>query len=105
MKLSEVLKKYSFPNQIIQIYEKSGIENLFPPQAKAIEQGLLDGKSVLMSVPTAAGKTLMAELCMLRAILQNGGRCLYIAPLKALASEKYEDFKKCRERNDHWLSF
>ena len=39
-----------------------------------------------MAVPTA-GKTLIAELCMVKSILANGGRCLYIAPLKALASE------------------
>lgn len=31
---------------------------------------------------------------MVQSILLNQGRCLYIAPLKALASEKYNDFKK-----------
>jgi helicase len=45
-------------------------------------------------VPTASGKTLIAELCLVKSILENQKRCLYIAPLKALASEKYKDFKK-----------
>ena len=45
-------------------------------------------------MPTASGKTFIAELCMLKSILHNDGRCLYIAPLKALASEKFEDFKE-----------
>jgi helicase len=31
---------------------------------------------------------------MLKSILQDNGKALYIAPLKALASEKYNDFKK-----------
>ncbi|MCA9409424.1 MAG: DEAD/DEAH box helicase, partial [Candidatus Omnitrophica bacterium] len=93
MNLLQVLRDHNFSDKIIEIYKSSGIENLYPPQQEAINQGLLKGNSILMSVPTAAGKTLMAELCMLRSIVHNGGRCLYIAPLKALASEKYNDFK------------
>ena len=94
MKLEEILTRYNFPAEVIKILTDSGIQNLYPPQVSAVEKGILDGKNLLLSVPTAAGKTLIAELCMLKAILHNEGRCLYIAPLKALASEKYEDFKK-----------
>lgn len=93
MKLEDVLKKYAFPPEAHKIFLASGIQELYPPQADAIKEGILEGKNLLMSVPTAAGKTLIAELCMLRSILLNQGRCLYIAPLKALASEKYNDFK------------
>ena len=93
MKLTDVLNKYQFSQEVITAVTRGGITDLYPPQASAISQGILDGKSLLMSVPTAAGKTLIAELCMLKSILQAGGRCLYIAPLKALASEKFEDFK------------
>ena len=94
MKLLDVLQKYKFSAEVIEAVTQSGITDLYPPQAHAISQGVLDGASLLMSVPTAAGKTLIAELCMLKSVLHNGGRCLYIAPLKALASEKFEDFKK-----------
>jgi len=94
MKLEEVLIRYNFPTDVARILQRSGVTDLYPPQAQAIEKGVLEGKSLLLSVPTAAGKTLIAELCMLKAILQNQGRCLYIAPLKALVSEKYEDFKE-----------
>ena len=93
MKLEDVLKKYDFPPEAHKIFLASGIQELYPPQAAAIEKGILENKNLLMSVPTAAGKTLIAELCMLRSILLSQGRCLYIAPLKALVSEKYNDFK------------
>ncbi|MDO8581149.1 MAG: DEAD/DEAH box helicase, partial [Candidatus Omnitrophota bacterium] len=92
MKLADVLAKYHYPDAVRGIL--SGIENLYPPQAAAIDKGVLDGKNMLLSVPTAAGKTLIAELCLLKSVLLNKGRCLYIAPLKALASEKFNDFKK-----------
>jgi helicase len=94
MDLKELLVKHNFPPAVIDILTASGITTLHPPQAEAIRKGVLDKKNVVMAVPTAAGKTLIAELCMLKSILQDGGKALYIAPLKALASEKYNDFKK-----------
>ncbi len=94
MKLHELLAAHNFPQTIKEIFESQKITELYPPQQQAIDAGALNGKNVLLSVPTAAGKTLIAELCMLKSILQNNGRCLYIAPLKALVSEKCEDFQK-----------
>ncbi|HUI40103.1 MAG TPA: ATP-dependent DNA helicase [Methanothrix sp.] len=81
------------PQEVIGLYEERGFRELYPPQAEAMERGLLDGKSMLLAMPTASGKTLLAELAMLRAALQ-GKRSLYIVPLRALASEKYESFSK-----------
>ncbi len=93
MKLLDALEQNHFPKTVIDILTASRITDLYPPQSEAIEKGILNGKNLLMAVPTASGKTLVAELCMLKSILLNNGRCLYIAPLKALASEKYNDFK------------
>lgn len=94
MKLNRVLVRYQFPEEARRIYLEAGINDLFPPQEEAIRKGILDGKNLLMAVPTAAGKTLIAEIAMLNAFLESNGRCLYIVPLKALAVEKYEDFQK-----------
>jgi len=94
MDLKELLTQHAFPQPFIDVLTGSSITTLHPPQAEAIRKGVLDKKNVVMAVPTAAGKTLIAELCMLKSILQDGGKALYIAPLKALASEKYHDFKK-----------
>jgi len=92
--LKELLKQHAFPQTVIDALTDSGIITLHPPQVEAIRRGVLDHKNVVMAVPTAAGKTLIAELCMLKSILQDGGKALYIAPLKAIAHEKYHDFKK-----------
>lgn len=90
----KTLLEYQFPESVIDAVTSNGIKKFYPPQAQAIKHGALDGKSLLLAIPTAAGKTFVAELCMIRSIIQNGGRCLYIAPLKALASEKFSDFQK-----------
>ena len=69
-------------------YRTSGIEELYPPQAAAVEAGVTHGENVVAAIPTASGKTLIAELAMLTA----DGPALYIVPLRALAREKYESF-------------
>jgi helicase len=84
------------PQQAVELCRKRGIAELYPPQAEAIEHGLLEGKNMLLSMPTASGKTLLAELAMLKAALA-GERSLYIVPLRALAAEKYDSFAGFRE--------
>jgi len=68
--------------------------NLYPPQEEAIKKGALNHENLVLAIPTASGKTLVAELAMLKSILNEGGKALYLVPLRALANEKYEEFKK-----------
>jgi len=76
------------------IIAKAGYDTLYPPQEDAIKAGVLEGKNIVLASPTASGKTLVAELVILKSILEKGGKALYLTPLRALASEKYEDFQK-----------
>ena len=80
------------PKYSIDILKSNGIEKLFPPQVEAIKNGLFESNMVV-AIPTASGKTLIAELVMLREVAY-GGKCLYIVPLRALAMEKFEEFRK-----------
>ncbi len=82
------LRELELPPAVARHYESRGIEQLYPPQRQAIDAGLLTGKNLVAAVPTAGGKTLLAELAMLTA----SGPALYIVPLRALASEKYGEF-------------
>jgi len=91
MQLSSIKNK--IPEQLYGVLEKE-ITELRPAQSKAIKHGLLEGKNLLVCTPTASGKTLIAELAALKSILEGKGKAVYIVPLKALASEKYKDFKQ-----------
>jgi len=71
---------------------EQGIDELYPPQAEAVERGVTEGESLVASVPTASGKTLVAATAMLASI-DRGGKALYIVPLRALASEKRGEFE------------
>jgi len=85
--------KDKIPSQFYHILQQN-ITELRPAQVKSINAGVLEGKNLLVCTPTASGKTLIAELAAISAILNGKGKAVYIVPLKALASEKYNDFKK-----------
>tara|TARA_A100001037_G_scaffold298435_1_gene322151 strand:+ start:5737 stop:7968 length:2232 start_codon:yes stop_codon:yes gene_type:complete len=84
------------PDNAIALLKSSGVNTLYPPQAMAVEAGITQGKSIVASVPTASGKTFLAELAMLSSIAR-GGKALYIVPLRALANEKKREFDRFDE--------
>ncbi len=61
-------------------------------QVEAIE-AIQRGQSVIVSAPTGAGKTLVAEFAI-HAALAAGRRIAYTTPLKALSNQKFADFTR-----------
>ena len=87
MKLSDL----GLPIQFHDMFEGRDLE-LYPHQEEAV-RALDQGSNVIVSVPTASGKSLIAYVAIYREFLK-GRKSMYIVPLRALASEKYEDLKK-----------
>ncbi|MCW3981517.1 MAG: DEAD/DEAH box helicase, partial [Candidatus Bathyarchaeota archaeon] len=82
-------------NEIVKrIITESGITELYPPQEEAVRAGALERADLVLASPTASGKTLTAELCALKHVMEFGGKTLYLSPLRALASEKFREFRK-----------
>jgi ATP-dependent RNA helicase HelY len=69
---------------------------LDPFQEEAIGH-IAAGSSVIVSAPTGAGKTLIAEFAIFQA-QHHGKRIAYTTPIKALSNQKYADF--CRQFGD-----
>src|SRR5260370_29544318 len=61
-------------------------------QLEAI-QAIANDQSVIVSAPTGAGKTLVAEFAI-HAALEAGQRIAYTTPLKALSNQKFGDFTR-----------
>ena len=88
------IDKLDLPDSAIEFLKSQGFEKLYPPQVDSVKSGLLDGKSILVSAPTASGKTLIAMLAMFSYLSKNNGKVVYLSPLRALAAEKFTEFKK-----------
>ena len=82
------LSELSLPPRVLAHLRSAGITELYPPQERAVEAGLLRGANIVAAIPTASGKTLIAALAMLSA----PAPAVYIVPLRALAAEKSETF-------------
>lgn len=87
-----LIETLPIPDSLRQQYLTKGITGLYPPQAECVKRGMLEGRNLLVAIPTASGKTLIAEMAM-HAHIARRGKCLYIVPLKALATEKFDEFK------------
>jgi helicase len=88
------ITELTVPDSVKEVLNSIGICELFPPQEDTIKAGALSGQNIVLASPTASGKTLVAELCALKHILDNQGKVIYLSPLRALASEKFDDFQK-----------
>jgi len=85
--------KQKIPSNIYSLLEKE-IKELRPCQWKSIKKGLFDAANLLVCTPTASGKTKVGEMAALNMILNKDKKAVYVVPLKALATEKYKDFKE-----------
>ena len=61
-------------------------------QKKAIDY-IKEGHSVIVSAPTGAGKTVIAEYIINDCLLKNK-KAVYTAPIKALSNQKYREFQE-----------
>jgi helicase len=101
------IKELPLPEPVKQVLLSQGIAELYPPQQEAVLAGALEGKNIVLASPTASGKTLVAELCALKHVLERDGKVLYLSPLRALASEKWDEFRKytdIKKRNGRRVS-
>jgi len=88
------IEKLDLLKPAIDFLLSEGFSKLYPPQSDCVDAGLLDGKSILVSAPTASGKTLTAILATISYLSKNNGKVIYLSPLRALAAEKFTEFKK-----------
>lgn len=60
--------------------------DLWPSQIEAAARAVNQSDNLVVSLPTSAGKTRVAELCILRC-LAGGRRVMFVTPLRALSAQ------------------
>ncbi|MHA1734642.1 MAG: DEAD/DEAH box helicase [Promethearchaeota archaeon] len=87
------VEDYVHVDEIVDALRGRGIKFLRPLQAKVVKDGLFFNSSFLVATPSGSGKTLVGELAVMHSILVLGMRAVFIVPYKALAHEKFRQFR------------
>ena len=81
-----------------QVLSARGIDQLYTHQAAAVEHALA-GRNVVITTPTASGKTLCYNAPVLSAILTDpSARALYLFPTKALAQDQLAELHEISDQ-------
>ncbi|XP_078577834.1 DNA polymerase theta-like isoform X2 [Branchiostoma floridae x Branchiostoma japonicum] len=84
-----LLSSWGLPESVLQCYHDNRITQLFEWQAECLRTGdVLAGKNLVYSAPTSAGKTMVAELLMLKRVLETHKKGIFILPFVSVAREK-----------------
>ncbi|RBR01313.1 hypothetical protein FVER53590_29548 [Fusarium verticillioides] len=82
---------YGLPQQLVDNFASLGIKQIYPWQKACLKgPGLLTGdKNLVYCAPTGGGKSLVADVLMLKRILEEKGtKALLVLPYVALVQEK-----------------
>jgi len=79
--------------RLVDALRRTGVRSLWSHQVQALEAARA-GRDVLVTTPTASGKSLVFQLPVLEAALEGGkGRALFLYPLKALGHDQRKKFE------------
>ncbi len=88
----DALVGFGVEEGVIEAWKSGFGKSLLPVQERAVRGGLLAGKNLIVFAPTSSGKTAIGEMAAVKAA-REGRRVFYLVPLKALADEKYAEFR------------
>ncbi|KAL6774134.1 POLQ1 [Auxenochlorella protothecoides x Auxenochlorella symbiontica] len=93
---SHDLRAY-LPGDVAEVYLSSTMKgaNLYEWQAEALAlPGVLQGGNFVYSAPTSGGKSLVADVLMLRSIIASGRPAMLVLPFVSLCAEKAAHYQR-----------
>lgn len=88
------LEAFGIGADVIDVWEARYGTELLPVQEKAVKQHpLLQGGNLIVFAPTSSGKTFIGEMLAVSSVRKRK-RVLYLVPTKALAEEKFTQFRE-----------
>ena len=99
MEEMQKLGYWGLPNDLVAGYDEKGITALYEWQVECMNnQEVLRGGNLVYSAPTGGGKTLVAEVLMLRNILRTKRKAVFVLPFVSIVVEKVRYFTKIFKR-------
>ena len=91
---------YQLPYRLVSNFASLGVNLIYEWQSRCLTQsGLLEGRdNLIYTAPTGGGKSLVADVLMLKRIIQNSrSKAIVVLPFVALVQEKLRWYRKLVE--------
>ncbi|PSN38804.1 hypothetical protein C0J52_07902 [Blattella germanica] len=83
------LASWGLPETVLKRYELLGVVSMFPWQVECLSNSnVLSGGNLIYSAPTSAGKTLVAEMLIIKTVLEKKKKAILILPFVSVVREK-----------------
>ncbi|XP_011146257.1 DNA polymerase theta isoform X2 [Harpegnathos saltator] len=89
------LASWGLPLNILQKYIARGVENMFAWQMECLSNHKIiqEKQNLVYSAPTSAGKTLVAEILLIKTVLERQKKVIFILPFVSVVREKMYYFQ------------
>ncbi|XP_050459690.1 DNA polymerase theta [Cataglyphis hispanica] len=89
------LASWGLPPNILQKYISRGVHCMFAWQMECLSnhQVMQERKNLVYSAPTSAGKTLVAEILLIKTVLERQKKVIFILPFVSVVREKMYYFQ------------
>ncbi|XP_067215522.1 DNA polymerase theta isoform X2 [Linepithema humile] len=89
------LASWNLPPNILQKYLAHGVDCMFPWQMEclSIHPVMQERKNLVYSAPTSAGKTLVAEILLIKTVIERKKKVIFILPFVSVVREKMYYFQ------------
>lgn len=80
---------------MLQKYEARGVITMFDWQTECLSNHKIieENRNLVYSAPTSAGKTLVAEILMIKTVLERRKKVIFILPFVSVVREKMYYFQ------------
>jgi DNA polymerase theta len=93
--VKSVFRDLGIPHEVCSAYEQLNLTKLYDWQAECLyETNVLRGNNLVYCAPTSGGKTLVAELVLLKTVISLQKKAIFVLPFVSLVLEKEKHLKK-----------
>ncbi|GAM21175.1 hypothetical protein SAMD00019534_043500 [Acytostelium subglobosum LB1] len=87
--IQDICRQFGLPTAVAEVYRKRKINSLYNWQKQCLTHpSLLQGSNLIYSLPTSGGKTLVAEIILIKSVHKEKKKTLFIFPFVSIVMEK-----------------